>query len=251
MAITEVFSSLAHDYARSRPYYPDHLLAYLAVLSPDQQAAWDVATGNGQAAVGLSRYFKRVIATDASFRQVQQAGPSESISYLANTAERSPLANRSVDLVTVAQAVHFFDLDAFYDEVRRVLRPGGLLAVWCYHLCQIEPQIDSVVKWYNDELLGPYWAAPIEHIRTRYHNLPFPFSFLELSTPVFRMEASWNLEQFVNFLGSWSARQVCIKTIGCDPLDMIFPLLRQAWGRDEEVRTIVWPLHFRIGRVME
>ena len=134
MAFPDHFSTQSRDYARYRPVYPAQLYDYLASLTLHLDRAWDTGTGNGQAATGLARHYRSVIASDPSERQIALATPHDHVTYHVATAEHSALEDQSIDLIAVAQAVHWFDLDRFHAEVKRALKPAGLLAVWCYNL---------------------------------------------------------------------------------------------------------------------
>ena len=173
------FSAHASAYARYRPRYPEALFAYLASLCPAHDLAWDCATGNGQAARSLTEHFARVVATDASADQLAHAAPHEQITYHVAPAAQSPLASHSADLVTVAQALHWLDLDAFYAEVRRVLKPGGVLAVWTYGLLRINPAVDAVIQRLYTDIVGAYWPPERRHVEDGYRALAFPFDAIE------------------------------------------------------------------------
>ena len=155
MSFEDLFSKQAEEYAQYRPRYPDALFEYLASVAPGHALAWDCATGNGQAALSLAPYFERVVGTDASESQIANAQPHEKITYRVARAEQTDFEDHSVDLITVAQAIHWFDLDAFYAEAKRVLRPGGVLAAWTYYESEIEPAIDRVARKYESEVVGP------------------------------------------------------------------------------------------------
>jgi SAM-dependent methyltransferase len=241
------FSGHAGDYAQYRPGYPDGLFAHLASLAPTRDLAWDAGTGSGQAAVGLAAYFARVFATDASAQQVERAQPHERVTYAAEPAERTSLADGLVDLVTVAQALHWFDLDRFYNEVRRVLKPRGVLAAWCYGLNRIAADIDPVVAHFYEDIVGPYWPPERRLIEERYATLPFPFE--ELTAPEMAMTTDWNLDEFLGYLATWSAVQRYRKEMGDDPLPALRARLLPVWGEAAQRRTVSWPVYLRIGRV--
>jgi SAM-dependent methyltransferase len=241
------FSRQAGDYALYRPSYPAELFDYLASIAPERRVAWDCGTGNGQAALGLARHFSRVIATDASGEQIAHAVPHERIEYRVQRAEDVDLEPETVDLVTVAVAVHWFDLDQFYAVVKRVLVPQGVLAVWTYYYPVIDPAVDHLLDHYYREVLAGYWPARIGYVEQRYQTLPFPFS--ELDPPATEMQADWNLDQLAGFLSSWSATQRYQAERGDHPLRQIWAELSQAWGGAERVRRIRWPIFLRVGRV--
>lgn len=242
------FSKLANQYARFRPQYPAELFLYLRSLVSAGELAWDCATGNGQTAVGLSDVFPRVIASDASGKQIQNRLERECVDYLVCTAERICLRPHSVDLVTVSQAVHWFDLDAFYPGVRRVLKPGGVLAVWCYIQSVISPQVNPIIARYYEEITGPYWPPRMKLMDEHYRTLPFPLE--EIPSPEFEIETDWTLDQYSGFLGSWSVTPDFINARGHHPLEEIWDELTAAWGDPNQPRHIRWPLYMRVGRYL-
>ncbi len=240
------FSKHSRQYAQYRPQYPNEIYAYLASLAPGHSLAWDCGTGNGQAAIGLARYFDKVHATDASAEQISLAYAHEKVDYHVEPAEHVSRDTSSADLVTVAVAIHWFDFDKFYREVKRVLKPNGVLAAWTYSFSEISPEIDPLINRYYFEILAGYWPERIRYLEQRYETIPFPFE--EIMPPSFVMEINWNLIQFAGFLDSWSATQRYKAQRGDHPLDRLWPDLRAAWGDETEPRLIRWPLHFRIGR---
>ena len=240
------FSGHSQTYAQSRPQYPDEIYTYLASIAPSHSLAWDCGTGSGQAALGLAKHFDHVYATDASAEQIAHAYPHEKVSYHAERAEHVSLDDSSVDLVTIAVAVHWFDFDEFYHEVKRVLKPDGVIAAWTYSLTKISPEIDILIQQYYGEILNGYWPERIHYLEERYETLPFPFE--EIIPPEFTMEIRWNLLQFADFLDSWSATQRYKAQQGHHPLELMWDRLSAAWGDEKETRLIRWPLHFRIGR---
>ncbi len=241
------FSGHAACYQQFRPNYPAPLFEYLASLCTAHDLAWDCATGNGQAAVPLARYFTSIIATDFSAQQIEQAERRATVRYLVAPADQVPLADTSADLVTVAQALHWFDLTSFYREVRRVAKPGGFLAVWCYEMHHITPEIDGIVRRLYSDIVGPYWPPERKIVEEGYRTLPFPFD--ELAPPQFEMVHSWNLDHVLGYFGSWSSTQRYRKQVGEDPLALIADELKAVWGDPERVRDVVWPLNLRVGRV--
>lgn len=242
----DYFSRQAVVYRQARPGYPEALYNWLASLVSPDAVVWDCATGNGQAALSLARYFPRVIATDASEQQIHNAVEHERIDYRVATAEQSGLPDASVDLLTAATAAHWFHHEAFYKEAERVLKPGGIIALWTYHSTRIAPDIDSVVSHYEHSVLKGYWAKEIGHVVSRYATLPFPFPTID--TPTFQSSAEWTAEQLVGFFMSWSATQHFIATQGYNPLDTVIPDLLRAWGTPEQPRTVVWDLALKVGQ---
>jgi SAM-dependent methyltransferase len=247
MNFKDHFSKQADDYAKYRPLYPPALFAYLASQVSGHALAWDCGTGSGQAALGLAAYFGRVIATDAAEAQIRNATPHEKILYKVAPAERTDISAGSVDLITVAQALHWVDLGHFYAETRRVLKPAGVLAVWCYGLNEIESGIDEIVWRYYRDVVGPYWPPERRLIDERYRTVPFPFA--EWTPPAFHMEADWTLDEYLGYLGTWSATQRYRQQQGTDPLPALRAELLHAWGAPQAKRVVKWPIHLRIGKV--
>ncbi len=221
------------------------MFEYLGSVAPRRQLAWDSGTGNGQAAVGLASVFDRVIATDASEKQISNAEPHERVEYRVAPAENSGIQSATVDLIMVAQALHWFDLPRFYEEVPRVLKSKGVFAASAYKFFHITPEIDPLVNHrYYDKVVGPFWP-PERTLVEKFEELPFPFS--EIQTPSFEMIAQWNLEHLLGYLRSWSATQRFIAAKNRDPLEIIAGELRAAWGDAKEPRRVVWPLTLRVG----
>jgi len=247
MGFHDHFSNRAEDYAQYRPTYPGDLFDYLASIAPATERAWDCGTGNGQAALALAARFRQVIATDASAEQIENAFAHERIDYRVEPAEETTIEAKSVDLVTVGTAVHWFDFNAFYDEVRRVGKPGAILAVWTYFFPIIDRGVDQWLERYYRETLDGYWPERIRHLETHYRMLPFPFA--EIESPAFHMEAEWDLHDLAGFIASWSATQKYVEEKGKSALDSVLRDLQERWGEEDQVRAINWPLYFRIGRV--
>lgn len=246
MKFKDHFSKQASEYAKYRPCYPRELFAFIAANSPNDQLALDCATGNGQAAIELAQFFRKVIAIDASAAQIENASPRERVEYRVAAAEETSLPNESCDAITVAQALHWFDLDRFYLEAQRVLRPGGILAVWTYKELRATPEIQAVVRHYHDEVVGPYWPAERKLVGRVYLQLPFPFA--EIQCPVFEAQVRWSFEDLLGYLGTWSATQRYIAATGRDPRELITRELAQVWGDRAEERAVAWPLTVRAGR---
>jgi SAM-dependent methyltransferase len=242
----DYFSSVAGDYAASRPRYPEPLFAWLASVAPGCGLAWDAGTGSGQAATALAGHFDHVIATDASAEQIAAARPHARIEYRVAPAERSGLVARSVDLVTAAQALHWFDVAAFNTEAERVLRIGGVLAVWSYALPTLdEPMLDAELARLHDAVRA-WWPPERRLVETGYRTVPFPFP--ELTAPAFDMSADWDLDRFLAYLGTWSAVTRFRHATGTD-LVVAAKALRRAWGAANVLRTVRWPLSLRVGRM--
>jgi SAM-dependent methyltransferase len=241
------FSRLAAAYASRRPSYPNELFVYLARLTDRHELAWDCAAGTGQATLPLAGVFRHVVATDASGAMLAQAPRHPSVEYRVAPAESSGLVSETVDLVTVAQALHWLPTDAFYAEARRVLVPGGVLAVWTYGTQHVDSEaLDRALQRFYREIVGPYWPEERRHVESGYRTLPFPF--VEIETPSIAMEAQWTLSQLVGYIGTWSATQRFRETAGRDPLPDLAGELAQHWGNPESPRLVKWPLSLRVGR---
>jgi len=241
------FSDHAVRYEAYRPTYPDVLFSYLASLAAAHDLAWDCATGNGQAAVGLTPHFRAIIATDASPQQLARASAHRQITYVAALAERAPLPEGSVDLVTVASAFHWLDFPRFYAEVRRVAKPDGVLAGWGYKAPSVTPEVDAVVHRLDAEILRDFWLPETRLAVARYRTIPFPFD--EIAAPPFRLTLPWNLSQLTGFLGTWSASLRYSTQTGRDPMDEIRDELAGAWGNPQQERQVAWELFMRVGRI--
>jgi len=243
------FSGHATDYAKYRPGYPPELFDWLSSLSVDHELAWDVGTGNGQAATRLAEHYANVIATDPSAEQIRQAAPHPRVAYKVSPAEETDLANASIDLVTVAQAIHWFDFDRFYAQVNRVLKPSGAIAVWTYTLNNVSTAVDTVVREFYEDVVGPYWPPERKYIEDMYRSVPFPFA--EVSAPKISMTTHWSYTDYVSYLRTWSATQRYIKTNEKDPIELVRQPLLEAWGSADQVLTVHWPLHVRAGRLID
>jgi len=246
MRFKDHFSEYADRYSQYRPTYPDGLFDWLATLTTRHDRAWDCGTGNGQAAVALARHFAEVIATDPSEKQIAQGEAHPRVKYRVARAEESGVESQSVDLAVVAQALHWFDLTKFYGEVRRVVRPAGVLAVWCYDLAMVTPEIDVVIYRLYHDIVAAYWFPERRLVEERYASIPFPFA--ELKPPAFAMQADWNFDRLIGYLGTWWAVEQYRKKTGNDPVGALLPDLRAGWG-DAATRRISWPLCVRAGVV--
>ena len=241
----DLFSTQSGDYAKYRPTYPTELFGYLASLVDTHDTCWDCGTGNGQAALQLVDHFDVVIATDPAEKQLANSVQHPKIQYHVASAESSGIADHSVDLITAAQAFHWFNRDAFFDEVRRVLKLNGVLAFWCYELAQITPEIDAIVFQFYKGTLGPYWQPERQLVEEGYRNIEIPFQ--HITPPPFEMNAVWGLDQLIGYLGTWSALQDYIKENDVNPLEEVYPELKEVWG-EEKVRNVRWELGLRVAR---
>ncbi|MCP4654725.1 MAG: class I SAM-dependent methyltransferase [bacterium] len=246
MGFRDFFSERAAEYRSFRPQYPAPLFAYLASLPEQRDLVWDCGTGSGQAAIALARHFRRVIAGDASKSQVFHARERPGVAYAVVEAGQAAIRDRALDLVVVAQAAHWFHFERFYAEVRRVLKPRGVLAIWCYDLPEISPAIDAIVRSLYRDTLGGFWSPERRLIDARYETLPFPFP--QLPVPGFDMETEWTLEQFVGYIRTWSALKAYGAKLGRDPVAAILEELGSAWGEMSRSRRLHWPLTLKVGR---
>ncbi|MBL4571991.1 MAG: class I SAM-dependent methyltransferase [Gammaproteobacteria bacterium] len=248
MTFKDHFSGHAQAYADARPSYPDELFEFLYSECQQHDLVWDCATGNGQAAMSLAKTFKRVIATDGSAEQIKQAQPRENIEYRQMTAEQPLLNKNSCDLITVAQALHWFDTDVFFEKAKTCLKPEGVLAVWCYAAHQINESIDAVVEKLYGEILGEYWPPERRLVERYYRDVSFPFA--TSFERDFVMTCEWNLQQLCGYFTSWSALQRYRKKNGSDPLQLVIEDLREAWGTDpEKTHVVTWPLKVKLARM--
>lgn len=244
------FSTQAKLYASHRPLYPQGLFREVARLAPGNRVALDCGTGNGQAALGLAQHFERVVATDPSEEQLSFAVRNPRIEYRLAHAESSGLADSSVDLVTAAQAVHWFDAPAFFAEAKRVLVPSGAIAIWGYG----DPILDSsalhsTLHAFNRALLEPYWPAERQWLLDGYRTIAFPFQ--EIDFPRLVLEMRWTLPELGGYLRSWSATNAYVRRHGSDPVAEVERALATDWGEPDHARLVRWPLYVRAGRSMK
>ncbi|WP_346320111.1 class I SAM-dependent methyltransferase [Chitinophaga sp. YIM B06452] len=240
------FSVHAGKYAKFRPQYPEALFDYLLDLVPERNAAWDCGTGNGQVASRLAQHFNKVYATDISRQQIEQAKPNPKIEYSVQPAEETNFPDRSFDIVTVAQAIHWFDFDAFYREVNRTLKKGGILAVTGYGLLHVTPAVDTVIRRLYVQIVGQYWDRERKYIDENYMTIPFPYT--ALPSPYFEHTEEWSLEHLKGYLSTWSAVDHYMQDRRTDPVELISDDLKAAWGK-ESLLTVRFPILLRTARV--
>ncbi|MEO8016588.1 MAG: class I SAM-dependent methyltransferase [Pseudomonadota bacterium] len=248
MSNAELFSTVAREYANFRPGYPPDLFAWLASVSPAHGAVWDCGCGSGQASTALAEHFSVIYATDVAPEQIAAAKPHPRVRYAVASAEHSGLEAQSVDLVTVAQALHWFDVTAFYAEAVRVARPGALLAVWNYPRPRfVDATLDERFLEFYSEVVGPYWPPERRHIEAGYRTLPFPFE--EIATPAFGLELQWNLQQVVGYVSSWSATARYRKALGTDPVPLLGEWLAAVWPGEGASVPVRLPIGLRVGKL--
>ncbi len=241
------FSARSADYAAYRPTYPAALVDALAGLAPATDIALDVGCGNGQLSVLLAERFARVIATDASAQQVAQAAAHPRVEYRIAPAEVSGLPQASVSLVTAAQAAHWFDLPTFYAEVRRVLCPGGVLALVTYGIMQVDADTDPVIEHFYRDVIGPYWPPERRHVEEGYRSFKFPFA--ELMVPALNIEVAWLRADLLGYVGTWSAVRGAERALGRAPVEVFQAELARVWPDPDERRSVRFPLSVRAGRI--
>ena len=240
------FSRLSGDYSRYRPGYPPDLITWIASRAPDRALAVDCATGNGQAAIALAGHFDAVLAVDGSLAQLERAQPHPNVRYELAMAEQLPVPDQSVSLVAAAQAVHWFDFEGFHAECRRVLKPGGVIAVWTYEKFQAGSAIDGIVDRFYADVVGGYWPPERRYVDEAYRTLPFPWA--EERAPGFQLVTEWSLEQAIGYFASWSAVQrFKDERPGEDPLPALAGELATLWPAAGTLR-LKWPIHLRLGR---
>ena len=241
------FSSTSPSYARFRPRYPAALFEWIAAEAPATRRVWDCATGTGQAAVDLARMFTHVVATDASRAQLAAAERHPRVSYVQTTAEASGLASACADVVVAAQAVHWFDMPAFFREAGRVGRPGALVAVWTYGNLRLPPEIDALFVPFYEDVVGPYWPPERKLIEREYVDVPMPFAPVE--APAITMDTSMTLAALEGYMSTWSAMEGYRAARGHDPLPDFIARLAKVWGDPEAAKPGSWPLTIKAGRV--
>ena len=247
MEFKNYFSGHAEEYSKYRPVYPGELTEFLAAVSPRTDVAWEAGCGSGQLTGKLAQQFTHVYATDASEEQITLAPRLPNVTYRRSRAEESGIASGVVDLCVAAQAAHWFDLDAYYAEVRRVGRPGAAIALITYALMRVGDAVDAVIDEFYSSMQDAYWPPERRHVESGYGTLPFPFE--ELDAPHIEMRAEWSLHEFMGYIATWSGVRAMIKAEGNEPLDALWTRLAAAWGPPERSRTVRWPIALRAGRI--
>ncbi len=246
MNFKDHFSGHAALYSAARPTYPPELFVWLAEQVPTRSLACDVGCGNGQVALALAEQFQQVMASDPSAEQIRQAHEHAQVDYRVEPAEHSSLANASADLVTVGQALHWFDHPAFFAEVERVLKPGGVFAAWSYANVHVTPAVDTHIEHLYRDITDPYWAPERNLVDSGYAGIAMPFA--PLDHPRFHMVMSWSAQQLLAYLRSWSASQHYQRAEGHDPVSLIEQDLLQSWGNPDQPRPVRWDFHLHVRR---
>ena len=240
------FSIQAGLYAQYRPTYPAELFEYITGFVKNKNTAWDCGTGNGQSAAVLSKYLKKAIATDISSKQIEHAETANNIFYSVQPSEHTNIESNRVDLVTVAQAIHWFDFEKFYAEVKRVAAENAFIAVCTYSLLKIEEPIDQLINDYHFNFLGSYWDAERKYVDDEYKSIPFPFE--KINTPQFVIEKYWSLTELEGYLNTWSALQKYTAANRSNPVPGLIHSIMQHWGAEEK-RKIIFPIHLLLGAI--
>jgi ubiquinone/menaquinone biosynthesis C-methylase UbiE len=240
------FSEIANAYSKYRPHYPVSLYHFIYRHVYHFDTAWDCGTGNGQVAAALAEHFTQVYATDLSEQQLANAIQKDNIFYKTSRAEKTDFGDNSFDLITVGQAIHWFDFEAFYKEVNRVARPDAIIAAWTYSLIRADPETNAVIDNFYTNIIGPYWDPERKYIDEAYTTIPFPFE--ELPAPELEITDEWTLQHLLGYLDSWSAVQHYKEKNDSNPIDQIRPALAANWD-EGEYRKVSFPIHMRIGRI--
>lgn len=245
----DLFSRQSDLYAKYRPTYPQELYEYILSFVKEKNIAWDSATGNGQAAVVLADYFKKVIATDISAAQIEKAKRKENIEYSVCAAESTPFADNTFDLVTVAQAYHWIKWDEFKKEVTRVCKPNAVIAVWTYYSRTTDDErIDKAVNDFYENVTRPYWDYERKHVDEKYSTVEFDYELLPVKE--FETILYWKREDLIGYVSSWSAVQKYIKTNGHSPLPLLEEEINKLWPQDQ-TKKVVFPIYLKLGRIMK
>ena len=245
MATKDYFSDHSKLYATFRPTYPEELYAFVFKHVKKFDSAWDCATGNGQVAQALAKQFRQVEATDISRQQLDNAVKINNIHYSLQGAEQTTFPDKHFDLITVGQAMHWFDLPKFYNEANRVAKKDALLAVWGYAVCSVNPNVDEHFNHFYNHVVGPYWDSARRMVEEEYSNIPFPFE--QIATPKFSINVEWSLEEFAGYLTTWSATQKFIKDKNYNPVPDVVKLIRPHWSEKEKVS---FPVFLKLGRIV-
>lgn len=246
MTSLDLFSEKSDLYALARPTYPQALYDFLSSIVEQKNRVWDCATGNGQAAVALAEIFGEVQATDLSEQQIAQALLQSNITYSVQPAEHTHFPANHFDLITVAQAIHWFDFEKFWPEALRVLKPGGVFAAWGYDWFKISPQVDAVITDTIMRIIEPYWAKQNQLVWGAYKDIDFPFE--KIATPSISMKQQWNLPQVLNYMHTWSATRRCMQEQGMDFFNDAAKEIAAAWGDKNDIKEVVMNFHMYAGR---
>jgi ubiquinone/menaquinone biosynthesis C-methylase UbiE len=247
MSFTDLFSERSDLYARARPHYPLGLFTFIATHAPSLERVWDCGTGNGQAAISLAAHFSEVYATDPSRDQINHATPASNVCYSVQPAEQTAFPAKHFDAICVAQALHWFDFETFFSEVKRLAKPGAIFAAWGYSWPCVTASFDNTFKSVIRDVIEPYWAPQNRLLWNAYSDVPFPFD--RLDTPEFQISVSWTFHQFISYIATWSATRKCAAETGVELMDNAEPVLRPLWGNPDVARDVCMPLCVLAGHV--
>lgn len=249
MDFKDYFSTQAKEYSKYRPKYPDELFSFLSSLVSEHNTAWDCATGNGQAAIGLVPYFNKIIATDPSSSQIEHAEQNPKIEYRIATAENSGLETNSIDLLTVATAIHWIDTPKFYPEAKRIIKNGGVLAVWTYSESTVNDEIDEVSRHYGHTVIGEHWPEENKKAWDFENQIHLPFEAIE--TPKFEIHLDWTLDDYLKYLYTWSATHNYIRKTGNNPIEIVYNDFLKAWKDKDQTRDVKKYIRLKAGRIIK
>ncbi len=249
MEFKDYFSTQAKEYSKYRPKYPDELFSFLSSLVNEHNSAWDCATGNGQAAIGLVPYFEKIIATDPSSSQIEHAELHPKIEYRVASAENSGLESDSIDLLTVATAIHWIDTDKFYPEAKRIIKNGGVLAVWTYSESTVSEEIDKVSAYYGHTIIGEHWPEENKKAWDFENKIHLPFEAID--TPKFEIHLNWTLDEYLKYLYTWSATHNYIRKTGNNPIEIAYNDFLNAWKDKDQKRDVKKYIRLKAGRIVK
>ncbi len=243
------FSRQSEGYSKFRPVYPNELYSEILKHVNSFDLCWDCATGNGQIASIMATHFKEVIATDISDAQLEKAPKLSNVQYLKCRAEQTPFTDNSFDLITVGQAVHWFDHGHFNQEVKRVAKPDSLIAIIGYGLMFSDDAFNKKLMEFYEGTIGSYWDPERKHIDGHYQSIPFPFEEIPFSRS-YSIDVNWSIQQLQGYLNTWSSVNRFIKQNGTDPVEpFIDKLLSSNVWADGELKDIRFPLFVKLGRI--
>ena len=244
----DLFSDSSALYQQARPTYPHQVIEQILKHVPSRLFAWDCGAGSGQFTQLLAPYFEQIVATDLSAQQLHQAPYFENVSYQVQQAENTSFAAQSFDLITVAQAIHWFNFEAFYTEVRRTLKKEGVLAVIGYGLVQTgDTELNGLIQHLYQHVLAGYWDAERKHIDYAYQHIPFPFE--EIASPELEMQLCWSAAQFLGYLNTWTGlKHYRTQHASDDALDPLTPLIDYLENKNTTIE-IHFPIFLRIGKL--
>lgn len=241
----DLFSKQASGYASFRPLYPQELYDFLYRHVPSFDRAWDCGCGNGQVAQALAAKFRSVNGTDISQKQLDQAAQAANITYTKSAAEQTNFPDNTFDLITVGQALHWFNIPLFFTEARRVAKQNAVVAAWGYSLLSISPQVDPLIRDFYFNVIGPYWDKERAMVDDHYSSVSFPFE--RIASPEFRFSFQWTVDELLGYMATWSSVQHYIAANGTNPVDPLSAELKLLWGDGK--KTVTFPLFMLAGRV--